>query len=389
MNKHDFDAPVDRRGTDSLKWEKYKDRDIQPLWVADMDFRSPPVVVEALRKRIEHGIFGYTVPPPALTETICRHLTRQYGWEAAPEWILWLPGLVTGLNLSCRAVGAKGSGVITSVPIYPPFLRAPRLADKKRIDFSMIRHPDGRWGMDLDELAGKITPQVKLLLLCNPHNPTGRMFDKQELIALASVCEKYGTVICSDEIHCDLVLEPDRRHVPLAAIDPVIARRVITLMAPSKTYNIPGLGVSFAVIPDEGLRKRFRLTMEGIVPAVNTLGYVAAMAAYSGGKGWLDELLPYLRRNRDLVEQKIRNIDGLSMAHVEATYLAWIDCRDAGLDNPATFFEQAGVGLSDGSDFGAPGFLRLNFACRRVKLEECLNKMHWAMAQRHGTTVKA
>ncbi len=355
VNEYDFDAPIDRRGTDSLKWEKYHGRDIYPLWVADMDFRCPPSVMAALQARIDHGIFGYTLPPPALTEAVCLRLLQHYDWEVSPEWVVWIPGLVTGLNLSCRAVGETGDGVMTTVPVYPPFLSAPRLCDRERIDLKMRQNADNRWFIDFDEMAAAMHPRVRLFLLCNPHNPTGRMFERKELEYLAAICEKNGTIICSDEIHCDLLLEPDKQHLPMAALNPDIAGRVITLMAPSKTYNIPGLGTSFAIISDAQLRMRFRRAMEGIVPSVNTLGYAAALGAYANGGKWLAALLTYLRHNRDLVEQEIGAMPGLSMAHVEATYLAWIDCRGADLENPAAFFERAGVGLSDGCDFGAPG----------------------------------
>jgi len=379
MCRYDFDTPIDRRNTGSLKWDKYKGRDIDPLWVADMDFRSPPPVLTALHQRIDHGVFGYTLPPEALIETVCERLKTRYDWMVRPDWIIWLPGLVTGLNLSCRAVGEKGDAVVTMVPIYPPFLSSPELSGRRRIDVPM-QYKNGRWQIDFDGLAAALTPAVKLLLLCNPHNPTGRVFDRAELGRLCDFCLKNGIIICSDEIHCDLILDGDKRHIPTAALSPDISKQVITLMAPSKTYNIPGLGVSFAIIADLHLRKTFRNVMQGIVPMVNTLGYTSALAAYRDSEPWLNALIEYLRGNRELVATRINGIPGLSTTHIEATYLAWIDCRQTGLADPGAFFENAGVGLSDGIEFGASGFLRLNFACSRGKLEKSLEKMKQAMA---------
>jgi cystathionine beta-lyase len=239
-----------------------------------------------------------------------------------------------------------------------------------------------RWVHDFERLERAITPSTRLFVLCNPHNPTGRVFTRDELTTLSAICERHDLVICSDEIHCGLVLDEDKTHIPTATLSPDVARRTITLMAPSKTFNLPGLGCSFAVISDRDLRKRFRKAMAGIVPHVNALGYTAALAAYRDSREWHDEVLSYLRANRDVVEESIANLPGLSMRHVEATYLAWIDVRETGLEDPVEFFEAAGVGLSDGRDFGGPGFVRLNFGCPRVTLEGALAKMAEAMETR-------
>ena len=239
-----------------------------------------------------------------------------------------------------------------------------------------------RWEWDPSRLEEAITPQTRLLLLCNPHNPVGRVWSREELISLAELAERHDLMICSDEIHAGLILDEDRHHIPIAALSPESARRTITLQAPSKTFNIPGLGCSFAVIADHELRRAFRRAMGWIVPHVNTLGYTAALAAYSHGEEWRRELIVYLRRNRDLVTEEVGRMPGLEMAHVEATYLAWIDARPAGIGNPARFFEEAGVGLSDGADFDAPGFVRLNFGCPRPLLVQALQRMGKALATR-------
>lgn len=378
MHAFNFDTPADRRDTGSLKWEKYNGRDIHPMWVADMDFTSPPAVMKALHARVDHGIFGYTLPPPELIEIVRRRMQTQYEWEIDPEWIVWLPGLVTGLNLACRVIDRAGTAVATMAPIYPPFLSAPLLSGLQRRDIPMIRE-NKIWRIDFNALSAALKPPVKLLLLCNPHNPTGRVFGRQTLERIAALCLDNDVVLCSDEIHCDLILDPEKRHIPVASLSEAIADRTITLMAPSKTYNIPGLGVSFAIISNADLRGRFRKAMQGIVPMVNALGYTAASAAYGKGGDWLAALLDYLRGNRDLVVDKINAINGLETLSPQATYLSWIDCRATGIRDPAGFFEGAGVGLSDGSEFGAPGFLRLNFACPRAKLSRSLEKMRTAV----------
>jgi cystathionine beta-lyase len=346
-----------------------------------MDFRSPPAVIEALRRRVEHGVFGYTRAPEELIETIRSMLGAEYGWQVERDWLVWLPGLVTGLNVACRAVGEEGDGVVTTTPVYPPFLSAPRHSRRNLATVSLAEEA-GRWRLDPGRLESAVTPRTRLLLLCNPHNPVGRVYGREELAQLAALCTRHGIVICSDEIHAGLVLDRDKAHVPIATLGPEVAARTITLMAPSKTFNMPGLGFSFAVIPDAALRRRFLGVMKGIVPDVNALGYTAALAAYRDGAAWRAALLDYLRGNREVVEQAVRAMPGLSMAPVEATYLAWIDARAAGLGDPAKFFEDGGVGLSDGRNFGGAGFVRLNFGCPRATLEEALGRMARALEKR-------
>ena len=376
----DFDTLLERRGTASLKWEKYKKREVIPLWLADMDFRSPPAVIRALQERIEYGVFGYTITPDDLNEVVMAMLESKYGWQVAPEWLVWLPGLVTGLNVACRAVGEDGDDVMTAVPIYPPFLSAPEYS-RRNIIKVQLHEDDSQWRFDFDKLEESITAETKLFLLCNPHNPVGRVFSAEELTTLADICQKYDIVICSDEIHCDLILDRQKSHIPTATLNPDVAARTITLMSPSKTYNQPGLSCAFAVIPERKLRRSFKKVMAGIVPRVNAVGYTAARVAFEECADWHAALLEYLRGNLATVEQAIHQMPNLSMAPVEATYLAWIDMRAAGVKNPAAFFEDAGVGLQDGVEFDAPGFVRLNFGCPRSLLEEALDRMNRAMAK--------
>jgi cysteine-S-conjugate beta-lyase len=380
ISKYDFDEIIDRRGTASEKWDKYQGRDIIPLWVADMDFRSPPAIIEALHERIDHGVFGYTHAPEGLAQAVIDSLAAEFGWQIRKEWITWLPGLVTGLNVSCRAVGDSGDDVITFTPVYPPFMSAPPLTGRNLIKVP-LKEEEGRWGLDLDQLERSVTPKTKLLLLCSPHNPVGRVWTSEELTALAGFAERHDLVICSDEIHAGLVLDEKVRHIPIATLSPEIAKRSITLLAPSKTFNVPGLGCSFAVTPDDTLRRAFRKAMGRIVPHVNLLGYTAAEAAYRHCEEWRQELLVYLRGNRDLVAAEVAEM-GLTVAHVEATYLSWIDVRTLELADPVTFFEDAGVGLSGGADFGLPGYVRLNFGCPRPLLAEALRRMQGALESR-------
>lgn len=378
----DFDAPIDRAGgafSDSTKWNKYAGRDVLPLWVADMDFAAPPAVLDALQRRVVHGVFGYGQPWPGLAVAVVGHLEREYGWTIDPAWIVWLPGLVTGLAVASRAVGAPGDAVLTATPVYPPFLHVPVEAGR-RLAPVPLAHDGRRWVWDFaacDEALKAAKPA--LWLLCHPHNPVGRAWEADELRQIAALAEKHDVVVCSDEIHCGLILDPARRHLPFASLGPEVARRTITLMAPSKTFNVPGLGCAFAIIPEARLRRDFRTAMHGIVPHVNILGLVACEAALREGEPWRRELVAYLGRNAAAVEAFVAGQPALAATPVEATYLAWIDARGMGIADPARHFEAAGVGLSDGADFAAPGFVRLNFGCRRALLEEALARMGSAL----------
>jgi len=380
-----FDAPVDRSGTYSMKWDKYRGKDIIPLWVADMDFLSPPAVIDALSERVKHGIFGYTSPPDELSAVVGRMLEEEYEWKIEKEWIVWLPGLVTGLNVVCRAVGEEGDDVMTAIPVYPPFITAPTNSRRNLIKTHLVEKND-KWEFDFESIEKAITKRTRLFLLCNPHNPIGRVYNIDELISLASICSRHGIIISSDEIHCGLLLEPGKRHISIASLSTEVADRTITLMAPSKTYNLPGLGCSFAIISNADLRKSFNAAMNGIVPRVSTMGYIAAIAAYRDSHDWHAALLDYLRENRDLVLSSVNKMPGLSARQIEATYLAWIDTRQSGIEDPVKFFEDAGVGLFDGKEFGTPGFVRLNFGCQRSLLEKALERMANAIERRSRTT---
>jgi cystathionine beta-lyase len=406
----DFDSILQRTNTDSVKWAKYAnsavpggvsrdtvpaqgDRDIIPLWVADMDFAAPPPVLMALRQRVDHGVFGYNQPTASQVDAVLAYLNRKFDWPVDPDWIVWLPGLVSGLNVACRAVGIAGDAVFTATPIYPPFLSAPGFSGRRVVSAPLVRDSRG-WLWDFPAVDAALkTSQARLFLLCHPHNPTGRVWNEDELWQIALMAEKHNLVVCSDEIHNGLILSPSRQHRLFATLSPELAVRTITLMAPSKTFNIPGLGCAFAIIPDNRLRRRFCDAAHGIVPHVNALGLVATEAALTLCDDWHAALLDYLRVNLLAVERTVASAPGLDMRPVEATYLAWIDARefaaDRGIDNPVRYFEQQGLGLSDGTNFGAPGFVRLNFGTRRALLEEALDRLLQATSRLPSQTIAA
>ena len=373
-----FDFETDRQASDSLKWGRYLDHETIPLWIADMDFRSAPVITEALKRRADHAVYGYVQDSRAAIDAMIDYYHAHYGLDIDPYEVIPLPGLVCGLNILCRTIGEPGDAVATTVPIYPPFLEAPALSGRRLITAPMTRDRSGRPAFDLDALDAALTPDTRLFLLCNPHNPLGRVWSPAELRDLLAVCRTRNVTVCSDEIHGGLVLDPPYTYTPAACASPDHSGTLITFLAPSKTFNLPGLSCAFAIIPDAMLRKRFRHTMAGIVPHVNLFGWVAAEAAYRHAEPWRLRLLDYLQANRDAVEQAARSW-GVDMPHVEATYLAWLDFRPW-LDkmngrSPADFLLAHRVGLMDGASFGAPGFARLNFATRRDTLEQALSRI--------------
>jgi cystathionine beta-lyase len=376
----DFDTPINRRGTDSMKWGHYGDRDIIPLWVADMDFASPPAVLDALHDRVSHGVFGYADPDPAAADAVVDMLAEEHGWTIDPDWITWTPGLVVAINLCCRMLDDDRPGLLTAVPIYPPFLTAPRFTDRELQTVELAESETG-YAYDFEALDAAITDRTGMFIFSNPQNPTGRVHTREQLEQLGDVCERHDLLICADEVHCDLILDRDKQHLPFATLSPELAARSITLMGPSKIYNLAGMMCAFAIIPDAANRRRFRRAARGIVTEINTFGYTACRAAYRECQDWKRDLLIYLRQNRDLVESKVAELPGIRMQHVEATYLAWLDCRETGIKNLAEHFENAGAGLSDGTLFGAPGFVRLNFGCPRSTLEEGLSRIKAALKE--------
>jgi len=385
MTASPFDEIIERRSTHAYKWLRH-DESILPMWVADADFKCPQPILDAIRERTEHGVLGYHLPDVVqpLQAAVIHWLKNQYDWDIDAEWIVWIPGVVSAFNVACKAFCEPGDKVLVQTPNYGPLLRAATLNGLENLTVGTVLENEGqaneRWTLDFDELESKAAdPLCKLFLFCNPMNPCGSVLTEVELKRIEAICLKHNLLLCSDEIHCDLILEPGLKHTPLASLGEEIALRTITLMAPSKTYNIAGLGCSFAIIKDKKLRQQFMNVRKGIVPDVNLLGYTATMAAYKDGDEWNKKQLDYLRSNRDYLQQEINLIPGLKLLPIEATYLAWIDISGAKLTNPAHFFEQAGVGMSPGRDFGDGNYMRLNFGCPRSTLEEAVHRIKTAL----------
>jgi cystathionine beta-lyase len=386
MIQYDFDLPYERRGTDSEKWKAFGN-EVLPLWVADMDFPAPPAVLQALHERVAHGIFGYGGVTAELSEAICHRLWEYYHWAVTPDQLLFLPGLVSGLNISCRAVCPPGAGVLVQTPIYPPFLSAPVNQGLHVNIAELFVTRSKQWlhySIDYNAFEAAIQSHTRLFMLCNPHNPVGRCYTREELINLAEICTRNDLIICADEIHCDLLLE-NSSHLPIASLSPEIAKRCITLMAPSKTFNIAGLYCGFAIIQNPSLRKQYQLAAQGIMPEVNLLGFTAALAAYKNGETWHKELMVYLNGNRNVFTDYVQeHLPMLRTTIPEGTFLAWLDCSATGIiGNQHEFFlNHAKVALNDGQRFGQGGndFVRLNFGCSRSTLTQALMQMKFALA---------
>lgn len=391
---YDFDHIINRRNTNSLKWNAYPE-DVLPLWVADMDFAAPQPILQALQEAVEHGIFGYDIPGKTLRETVAARMNTLYGWQVAPESVVSITGLVSGFYAAAQTLCRPGEGYLIQPPVYMPFNHLQK-------DLGIIRQEaklnkaaqDGilRYHIDWDSFEQAFHSggsRTKMFLLCNPHNPTGQIYSAEELSRMAETCLKQDTVIVSDEIHSELILG-ESKHVPIASLSPEIAQKTITLIAPSKTFNIAGLFCGFAIIPNKELRERYKEQVERMTLHVNGLGYVAAQAAFSGAcDDWLMELHAYLKANRDfLVEFVQSELPGICTTHPEATYLAWLDCRQRAESgkisgSPYEFFlKKARVALNDGATFGTGGqnFVRLNFGCPRATLEQALERMKKALA---------
>ena len=367
MTQFDFDEIIERRDTNSGKWLSHPP-DVLPMFVADMDFKSPPAVARALQAFAARGVFGYPLigadhlsQSPGLREVVIERMRRRYGWEVAPEAVLFVPGVYTGFNLAAAAFSAPGGEVLVQTPAYPPILSAPAEAGLARRDAPLVQDANGRYSVDLDDFAARVGPNTKLFLLCNPHNPVGRVFRQAELEQMAEVCLRHGVPICSDEIHSEIIY-PGQRHIPIASLAPEIAQNTITLISPSKTFNLAGLQCAIAIIPNPELREAYLAPRHGLVPWVTAMGLLAAETAYREGGEWLAELLAYLEVNRGAVARFVaEKLPGVRLSPPEATYLAWLDCRATGLADPCgVFLEQGRVACGSGSSFGpgGDGFVR-------------------------------
>ncbi|MFI5358974.1 MAG: MalY/PatB family protein [Halanaerobiales bacterium] len=392
-----FAKIVERWNTNSVKWDGLKRNfgreDILPMWVADSDWPVPAAVIEALKKRVEHGIFGYTMPGEELDQAVVEWVRRRYNWEIKREWLVYTSGVVPAINVALQAFTGPGGYVVVQPPVYYPFFAAVEKSGAGLVENQLVEE-EGQYRIDFQDLEEKLLairegdsrgePRKVALLFCSPHNPVGRVWHREELERLAELALKYNLLMISDEIHGDLIYS-EYNHIPLASLSEEIARRTITMIAPSKTFNLAGLATSVAIIPDREMREAFRRTMDGLVVGGNLLGYTAMQAAYSQGEEWLESQLKYLEENRDFAVEFInKHIPGISVQKPEGTYLLWLDCRGLGLNDAELkrfFVEEARVALNDGKRFGkgGEGFMRMNIACPRSQLEEGLRRIKRAV----------
>ena len=381
--KHNFDQIIPRKDTHSTKWLKFSDEDVLPMWIADMDFACPSVITNAMTQRIDQGIFGYTDTPSDLTEVFVRKVYENTEWKIQDDWVVWIPGGVVGLNVSCKTVLAPGEMAMVPSPIYAPFTEAPENMERGFVKNYLV-DTKGRLEFDLEAIETILTEDTKLFFLCNPHNPGGTVFSKQEIEKISSICEERKIIVCSDEIHSDLILEEGLKHVPFASLNKYNEEHSITIMGPCKTYNLAGFPIAAAIIPNEELREDFVRNTKGIVAHIDSIAFVAAEAAYSKGDIWHSELLDYLKFNRKILSERINKIEGISLKGPEAGFLAWIDCRNSEISNPAEFFiNEAKVGVHDGAWFGNKDYVRLNFGCPSSLLEDAISRIEKAFSQRN------
>jgi cystathionine beta-lyase len=390
---YDFDRVIDRRHTNSVKWDAYPD-DVLPMWVADMDFAAPEPVLAALRSKVEHGVFGYEWASKKLLETVAARMQKLHGWQVSADMVVAIPGIVSGFNVAARIAGKPGDGLLVQPPVYFPFLKVPentglkiQLAQLKQVNDPETLH----YEIDFDEFEATINADgahTAMFLLCQPHNPTGSVYTPQQLTRLAEICLRNGTLICSDEIHGELLLG-GAEYTPMAALSPEIAQRTITLVAPSKTFNVAGLFCGFAIIPNPELCKAYKQEVERLTLHVSSLGLAAAQASFSGDcDDWLAELQCYLTTNRDFLAAYLaRNMPDVRTTLPDATYLAWLDSNALVRSGRITtspfkfFLDKAKVALNDGSTFGpgGEGFVRFNFGCPRSTMLQALELMKTAI----------
>lgn len=384
--RFDFDRIIDRRGTNSYKWDQsqalFGDPDILPLWVADMDFQSPPEVVEALAERAAHGVYGYTIRPQSYFDAIMNWLEKRHGWRVPQEWLATCPGVVTALSLLIQTLTEPGDKILIQTPVYYPFFDVVQLNERTLVENPLLLE-GGIYRMDFDHLEAQLAAGVKLILLCSPHNPGGRVWEAAELNRLGELCLKYNVWIVSDEIHFDLVL-PGYKHVPIASLSEALAERTITCIAPSKTFNMPGISTSTLIIPNSIVRRRYVKALKTLSLHLESYFAVTALEkAYTEGGEWLDAARDYIQGNLDYLWSFFADrLPQFKVMRPQATYLVWIDFRELGLSSAKMkdiMFKEAKVAFSDGTVFGGEGFLRINIACPRAILEEGLRRFAQAM----------
>jgi cystathionine beta-lyase len=386
--KYNFDKVIDRSETSCLKWgyaEKvFGEKDVLPMWVADMDFEAPRAVKEAIKKKAAQAIYGYTVRPPSLLDAFIDWVKIRHGWQIKREWLAFTPGGVPTINLAVMAFSKPGEKVIIQPPVYYPFRLAIR-NNRRQLVNNQLKLKNGRYEIDFENLRAKVASGAKLLILCSPHNPVGRVWTRDELLKLLELCHKHKVIVVSDEIHSDLIFK-GHKHIPAATIAQEYADNVITLMAPSKTFNLAGLAVSAVIIPNQKLFKVFFNTLAGVgLGMTNSFAIVAFEAAYRDGEAWLEQLMEYLEGNINFVLKYFKEkIPKIKVIKPEGTYLVWLDCRGLKLNAKSIrhfMIKEAKVGLDDGPKFGlgGKGFQRINIACPRSILAEGLKRIETAV----------
>lgn len=387
--KYDFDELIDRENTSCYKYDLRRKvfgrEDVIPMWVADMDFRTPRFITDALKERLEHEVLGYTVPSLGLKKICADWQKRRYGWEADPEWFGFVPGIVTGLGFAVNTFTQPGDKVIVQPPVYPPFFKVPN-GNGREVVYNPLKEIGGRYEMDFDLLEKQLDDNAKLFVLCHPHNPGGRVWSRETLGKLSELCASKGVLIISDEIHADMTYHA-YRHIPFASISDAARDNSITFMSPSKTFNVPGLINSYYVIPNPRLRRQLELALEHVDLHVNLFGFVATEAAYTQGKEWLGQMVDYLEGNaRTVVDYCDKNIPGVTAMMPESSFLVWIDFSELGLSSEALrnlIIEKAGLGLNDGPTFGlgGEGHQRINVGCPRSLVVEAMERIEKAVKE--------
>lgn len=383
--RYNFDEIIDRKNTNSIKWNNaYKNRDILPMWIADMDFKVADEIVDAFKNRIEHSIFGYDIRPDSYYESIINWVKKRHNWDIKKEWILFSPGIVPGLNIAALTFVEPNEKIIIQPPIYPPFFGVVKNNKRNSLE-NPLKFNGEKYIIDFKDLERKIDKDTKMLLLCSPHNPVGRVWERWELEKLGDICLKNDILIVSDEIHSDIIYE-GYKHTPIASISEELLMNTITLMAPSKTFNIAGLYTSFVIIPNEKLREKYENSINNLgIGSTNTFGIEGLKAAYNFGEEWLDQVLKYIEDNADFAIDYIeKNIPKVKVAKPEGTFLLWLDFTQLGLNQDELMklmLDEGKVWLNDGSTFGkeGEGFLRLNIGCPRSILEEGLKRVKEAV----------
>ena len=388
-----FDKIIDRRPTNSVKWNAFPE-DVLPMWVADMDFAAPPAILGALHGTIGHGVLGYEFATKKLTESVAQRMQKLYDWDIKAEDVVPVPGLVTGFNIAARITCQPGDGILIQPPVYFPFMKVQKntgtimqVAELKKVGHGHTLHHEIDWDVFENALHSE-DAKTSMFLFCNPHNPTGTIYSNEELARLAEICEREDILICTDEIHSELLLDGNK-HTPIAAISPEASQRTITLIAASKTFNVAGLFVGFAIIQNDSIRRKFKADMEKMTFHTNSLGQITSEVAFSGEcDSWLEELLVYLTANRDLLVDYVeKNLPGVRVSSPDATFLAWLDFSEliesGRIEAPLQkfFMEKGKVAFNEGADFGpgGEGFIRLNFGCPRETLLEGLERIKSAL----------